>query len=154
MNTNMVKVAVVTIAVVGSVLATSAISLVISALQAQRTITSDGSVKTVGLSVYWDQACTNPVPSISWVGLEPGSNANKTVYLRNEGTTAATLAMTTSSWNPSTASSYITLSWDYTQGQVISVNEVIRVKLRLSVSSSITGITSFTFDITITATGQ
>jgi len=60
--------------------------------------------------------------------------------------------MTTSNWNPSSASSYMTLSWNY-GGQTLAVNEVKQVKFTLAVSSSITGITSFSFDITIAANG-
>jgi hypothetical protein len=96
---------------------------------------------------------TTKVSSISWGALDPGSNVNKTVYIRNEGNSAVTLALSTSNWNPSTASNYLTLTWNY-GGQTINVNSVVQVKFTLSASSSTTGITSFTFDIVITATGQ
>ena len=117
-----------------------------------QTITNAGSVRAIGVGVYWDQACANTVASIDWGIIEPGLNVNKTVYIRNEGNAAATLNMTTSNWNPSSASSYMTLSWDY-GGQTLTVNEVRQVKLRLAVSPSITGITNFSFDITIAANG-
>jgi hypothetical protein len=117
-----------------------------------RTITNAGSVKTIGVGVYWDQAMTNPVSSISWGSIEPGSNVNKTVYIRNEGNAPATLSMTTSNWNPSSASSYMTLGWNY-GGQTLAVNEVRQVIFTLAVSSSVTGVTSFSFDITIAANG-
>ena len=124
---------------------------VLAALRNQ-TISNVGSVQTIGVGVYSDPACANPVTSINWGTLEPGTNVNKTVYIRNEGNTAATLSMTTSNWNPSSASSYMTLSWNY-GGQTLAVNEVKQVKFTLAVSSSITGITSFSFDITIAANG-
>lgn len=117
-----------------------------------RTITNAGSVKTIGVGVYWDQALTNPVSSINWGNIEPGSNVNKTVYIRNEGNAPATLSMTTSNWVPASASSYMTLSWNY-GGQTLAVNEVRQVILTLAVSSSVTGVTSFSFDITIAADG-
>jgi len=109
-------------------------------------------VKGIGVGVYWDQACTNAVSSISWGLIDPGSNVNKTIYVRNEGNTVATLSLTTSNWNPTTASSYMTLSWNY-DGQTLSVNQVVQVKLTLAVSLGVTGITNFSFDITITAVG-
>ena len=140
------------VALVLYTLALSAIGPVASAALRNRTISNAGSVKTIGVGVYWDQALTNPVASINWGTLEPGLNVNRTVYIRNEGNTAATLNMTTSNWNPSNASSYMTLSWDYA-GQTLSVNEVRQVKLTLFVSASITGITDFSFDITIAANG-
>ena len=126
--------------------------LVSSAIMSNKTVSSNGSVKGIGVGVYWNQACTNATSSITWGILDPGSNVNKTIYIRNEGNTAATLSMTTSNWNPTTASSYMTLSWNY-GGQTLSVNQVVQVKLTLSVSSSVTGITNFSFDITITAVG-
>jgi hypothetical protein len=124
---------------------------VLAALRNQ-TISNTGSVMTIGVGVYLDQGCANPVTSINWGNLEPGSNVNRTVFIRNEGNTAATLSMTTSNWSPPSASDYMTLSWDY-KGQTIAVNEVKQVKFTLAVSSSITGITSFSFDITIAASG-
>jgi hypothetical protein len=126
--------------------------LVSSAITSNKTVSNSGSVKGVGVGVYLDQACTNAVSSITWGTLDPGSNVNRTVYIRNEGNTAATLSIATSNWNPTSASSYMTLSWNY-GGQTLSVNQVVQVRLTLSVSSSVTGITNFSFDITITASG-
>jgi len=133
-------------------LALSAIGPMASAILGNRTISNTGSVKTIGVGVYWDQTITNPVASINWGTLEPGLNVDRTIYIRNEGNTAATLSMSTSNWSPPNAPSYMTLTWDYA-GQTLSVNEVRQVKLTLSVSSSITGITDFSFDITIAADG-
>jgi len=115
-------------------------------------ISNTGSVKTIGVGVYWDAVCTNKVSSISWGAIEPGSTKNFTVYIRNEGTSSVTLSMSTSNWSPSSASNYISLSWNYV-GQVLSPNQVVQVKLILSISASITGITNFSFDITISAIG-
>jgi hypothetical protein len=126
--------------------------LVSSAKMNNKTVSSNGSVQGVGVGVYWNQACTNATSSISWGIVDPGSNVNKTIYVRNEGNSAATLSMITSNWNPTNASSYMTLSWNY-GGQTLSVNQVVQVKLTLSVLSSVTGITNFSFDITITASG-
>jgi len=140
------------VALVLYTLALSMLSPVMSAIQASKAVSNSGSVKGIGVGIYSDQSCTSPVSSINWGILDPGSNANKTIYIRNEGNTAATLSMTTSNWNPTTASSYMTLSWNY-GGQTLSVNQVVQVKLTLSVSSSVTGITNFSFDITITAAG-
>ena len=140
------------VALVLYTLALSAIGPAASAIMRNRTISNAGSVKTIGVGVYWDQALNNPVASVNWGTLEPGSNVNRTVFIRNEGNTAATLSMTTSNWNPSNASSYMTLSWDYA-GQTLAVDEVRQVRFTLAVSSSISGITSFSFDITIAANG-
>lgn len=120
---------------------------------ANRTISNDGSVKAVGVGVYWDQAATNSVSSINWGFVDPGSNKSSTVYIKNEGNTPASLVLTTSNWNPTNASTYMTLNWDY-GGQTLSLNQVIQVKLTLIISGNISGVTNFSFDITIAATGQ
>jgi hypothetical protein len=75
-----------------------------------------------------------------------------TIYVRNEGNVAATLSKTAQNWNPSSASTYITLNWNYA-GQTLAVYQVLQVNLSLTVSPTISGITNFTFDITVTATG-
>ena len=145
--------------VVGAALAVVIYALTLSMLgpalslsQANRKVSNAGSIKGIGVGIYQDQNCTTSVSSIDWGILDPGANATKTVYIRNEGNSAATLSMTTSNWSPSNASSYISLNWNY-NNQTLTVNQVIPVVFTLSVSSSISGITNFSFDITVTAVG-
>jgi len=138
------------LALVLYILILSILGPIVSAAVRNRTVSSYGSVKAIGVCVYWDQACTSTVSSIDWGIVEPGSNVNRTVYIRNEGSAIVNLAIATSNWNPSNASSYMTLSWNY-GGQILNVGEVVKVELTLSVSPDVTGITSFSFDITITA---
>lgn len=123
-----------------------------SLIQTSRTVPSGGSVKGVGVGIYWDNTCTNTASSINWGVLDPGSNKTVTVYIRNEGNAVATLSETTQNWNPSSASNYLTLKWNYA-GQTMSVNQVLQVKLTLTVSPTISQITGFSFDITIIAAG-
>lgn len=130
----------------------SMLSPVMSAIQASKSLSNSGSVKGIGVGIYQYQNCTSPVSSFNWGTLDPGASVSKTVYIRNEGNSPATLSMAVSNWNPAGASSYMTLTWDY-GGQTLSVSQVIQVKFTLSVSSSISGITNFSFDITITASG-
>lgn len=130
----------------------TAIGPLVSAALTNRTISNSGSVKAIGVGIYWDQACTNPVASISWGVLDPGQSVNRTVYVRNEGNAVASLSLATSDWSPSNASNYMTLTWDY-GGQILDINASMQVKLTLSVSSNISGITNFSFVITITANG-
>lgn len=123
-----------------------------SLLQAGRSISNVGTVKTVGVGVYWDPDCVNTVTSINWGTLEPGSNKTVTVWIRNEGNSASTLSMNTSNWVPSNASDYISFGWDY-DGQPVNPSDVVEVTFTLAVSSSIEGITSFSFDIEIVGSG-
>ena len=140
------------LAVVIYALALSMLGPVMSLSQANRTVSNAGSIKGIGVGIYQNQNCTTAVSSIDWGILDPGANATKTVYIRNEGNSAATLSMATSNWSPSNASSHISLNWNYA-GQNLTVSQVIPVVFTLSVSSSISGITNFSFDITVTAVG-
>jgi len=141
--------AALTLAVYTSVLSILVIQALSSA-QANRTFSNTGTVRTIGVGVYRDNECTDPVPSIGWGTLEPGSSRDVTVYIRNEGSSVSTISMNTSNWNPLNAWEYIALSWDYA-GQQINPDEVIQVTLTLSIHPHIEGITNFSFDITITA---
>jgi hypothetical protein len=115
-------------------------------------LSSVGTVKALGVGVYWDNGCSQAVSSIDWGLAEPGAVKNVTVYIRNEGNAPITLLLQTSNWNPTNAADYISLSWNYS-GQTIGANQVLAVTLSLSVSPNIQGITSFSFDIIISAVG-
>ena len=132
--------------------ATIIFATALSMLQASKTVPNAGSVRGVGVGIYWDSACTNQTSSINWGVLDPSSNKTVNVYVRNEGNVAATLSKTTQTWNPSNASSYMSLTWNYAN-QTLSVNQALQLSLTLVVSSSVTGIDNFSFDITIIATG-
>src|SRR3989337_2969109 len=140
------------IALVIYTLSLSMLSPAMSARTTSRTFSNSGSVKGIGVGIYQYSNCTSPVTSFNWGTLDPGASINKTVYIRNEGNAPATLSKTQSNWSPSSASSYITLNWNYA-GQTLSVNQVLQVRFTLVVSSSVSGITNFSFDITITASG-
>jgi hypothetical protein len=133
-------------------LATGIFGTVLSVRTNSRIISNAGSVKGIGVGIYWDSACTNRTSSINWASLDPGSNKTVTLYIRNEGNAVATLSKAAQNWNPSNVSGYMTLNWNYA-GQTLSVNQVLQVKLTLTVSSTVSGITNFTFEITVTATG-
>ena len=60
--------------------------------------------------------------------------------------------MTTENWSSASASSYITLSWNLEEGYVLSHGQSVETVLTLLVSSSVSGVKSFTFDIIITGT--
>jgi hypothetical protein len=110
------------------------------------------SVRGVGVGIYWDQDCTNRTLSLGWGVIEPGSNSTLMVYVRNEGDSAVSLWLRTFNWTPSVASDYMTLNWTYS-GRILSANEVIPIELILNVSPTISGITDFSIDLVITATG-
>lgn len=127
-------------------------SLVASgALVAYQKIPNTGTVTAVGVGVYWNSACTSNVTSIDWGTLTPSSTVSKMIYIKNEGNKRISLSMTMANWNPTSASKYITLTWNR-QGTVLEAGQVVQATLVLSVSPSITGVTNFSFEITITGT--
>jgi hypothetical protein len=118
----------------------------------QRNIPGAGSIKGVGLGVYWDPQCNNETSSIEFGLLEAGSQKDFTLYLENEGNTDLTLSMTTKNWNPTEASDYIGLTWNR-EGQEIGAGQVISLVISLSVSPNIQDVSSFNLDITLFGTG-
>lgn len=143
------------IALVGLLLYTLTLTLlgpVMSALTTSKTVSNTGTVKAIGVGVYWDQSCTQPVSTFDWGFLEPDSTKNISCYIKNGGNSPLTLSMSTSHWNPSSAPQYITLTWDR-DGYSLAAGEVVKATFTLRVAANIQGITTFSFDITIVGTG-
>jgi len=129
-----------------------AVSVVIGLLTTQRTVPSTGSIKSVGVGVYWNQQCTNVTSSLNFGQLEPESSKNFTLYLKNEGNAILTLSMAAKNWNPTSASTYMTLTWNR-EGQKINPGQVMAFVITLTVSVNVQGISSFSLDIVISGTG-
>lgn len=132
-------------------LTTIIMTAVVSGLLTSQKIQNAGSVRaTVGLGVYSDQACTTPLSSINWGEVTPGQSYSRTIYLKNLGNIKVKLSMTTGNWTPSSAISYLTLTWNR-ENYVLNVSASIEATLILVVSSTAQG-GSFSFDISIIAT--
>jgi hypothetical protein len=124
----------------------------LAAINVSQNMSSSGAILTSpNIGVYSDSACTTPVTTLSWGSVAAGSNATQTVYVKNTGTGSITLSMTVSNWSPAAASTYITITWDQ-QGTQLSAGQSVAATLTLTVSSSITGVTSFSNTITISGT--
>jgi len=115
-------------------------------------VMSSGLVKSIGVGVYKDSNCSEVMSSIGWGIVEPGSQYNASVYIRNEGNTEVTLFLNATDWNPPEAETYMVLSWNY-MGQPVMPNQVILVILTLSVGNNATSGSSFVFNVVITAEG-
>ena len=107
------------------------------------------------IGVYSDSACTNSLTSINWGSIEVGGSASQTIYIEDTGGTAMTPSISVSNWSPSTACTYITLTWSTLPSSIgTGVSNAAAVTLTLTVSSSTpTSITSFSNSITISGTG-
>lgn len=122
-------------------------------LGSSKTAAHASDVKGFGAGIYWDQACTNRTLAFEWGSIGAGSNSNFTVYIKNEGTSAASLCLETMSWSPSVSSEYIFLAWNYS-GQVLKVGEELPIELTLTVAPTISGITTFGFNSLVTAESE
>ena len=113
------------------------------------TIANVSGVVTESVGVYWDSEFASKTTLIDWGTLTPGSVKSNTVYIRNDEVEEPIyLSMSTTKWDPSETSRYITLRWDYTR-QRIDPTEVVQITLTLLVSRDIEGISNFSFDILI-----
>jgi len=110
---------------------------------------SGGTVNLpIGVGFYWDNNCTDPVSSIDWGTIWPGSTVNVTVFVKNEGSQAISLNITAENWTPIETMSYMTFSSNY-MGQTIDLRENLQITLSLTTSPNIEEITSFSFDISV-----
>ena len=141
-------------ATIGAIVIIALMAVVLStlgALTVSQTFSNSGSISAIGVGVYSDSGCTTVLSSINWGTVNPGASATYTMYVKNNGTLPVTLTMTTGTWNPTNASSYINLTWNQ-QNYSLPAGSSVPAVLTLNVSSSISGITSFTFNVTITGT--
>lgn len=125
---------------------------VVSSLLTTKTLGNTGSVKAVGVGVYWNSNGTNPVTSFNWGMLNPNSTESITCYIENSGNAVLTLSMSTANWNPSNATLYMTFGWNL-GGQTLNPGQIKQAVFTLQVSASVTGITNFSFDVIIVGTG-
>ena len=121
-------------------------------LTTRKILSSTGSVKTINVEVYWDLDCTQVASSLDWGSPKPGDVIYRTIYIKNTGSVPMTLHLNCSGWNPSGVEKYLMVSWDR-QGAILNIDEVVQAILKLSVSSTVSGITDFSFNIVIEGTG-
>jgi hypothetical protein len=145
------------IVVVGLTVVAVAVMLLVTllasgALISSKTVASTGIITITNIGVYSDSACTQSLNSINWGTISPGNSATRTIYVKNLGTTEVTLSMSRENWTPANADGPITLTWNQ-QDVTIASNEVATATLTLRVSSSVSGISSFSVDIVISGTG-
>lgn len=137
----------IAVAVAGIMMLTSVLAL----LQSNRSFSNNGTITTVNVGAYQDSGCTQVLSTIDWGNVVPGSSTSRTVYVKNTGNAMISLNMTLNTWNPSNAASYMNLTWNQ-ENTVLNVGNNVAALLVLSVSASVTGITTFSFNATITGT--
>jgi hypothetical protein len=119
---------------------------------------------TLQLGIYRSfptQVSQQVLDNIDWSTIVPGQARNSsTIYFRNEGTVPLTMTFSPSNWVfhdaagnalPQSYSQYFTLTWDYDNSSV-KVNEVRPLVFTLAVSSNLTDVASFSFNLVVTMT--
>ncbi|MGA2387227.1 MAG: hypothetical protein ABSG33_11940 [Candidatus Bathyarchaeia archaeon] len=123
------------------------------AINVNQNVSSSGTITTSpNVGVFSDSACTVNMTSLNWGTIAAGSSKNLTAYIKNTGTGTMTLNLAASNWSPSSAGTYLTVSWNQ-QGTQLTAGQSVAATITLTVASTITGFTTFSNTITITGTG-
>jgi len=114
------------------------------ALIRSTTVTNAGNLHAVGVST--------DVTNIDWGIITPNETKTQAVTVTNTGNQPVMLSMITHNWNPSLASTYLILTWDYNAEMILPQQSQV-IQFSLTASSDVDpSITAFSFDITITGT--
>jgi hypothetical protein len=105
-------------------------------MQYSMQISNTATLKLVDIGVFTNANLTTPVTSINWGMLQPGQVENYSAYLLSESNVPITLSMCTANWNPSNASNYLTLTWNY-KAQTIQPHASLPITFTLAVNVSI-----------------
>ncbi len=144
-------------AIITTVLVLLALSLAFTtyaAITVNKSVATTGTiVASPGLSLFSDSGCTTPLTTLDWGSISPGGTATKTVYIKNTGGTPLSLSLATSNWNPSSANGPLSISWNK-NGAVLASGQSTAATISLAVSSTASGISTFSVQINISGTGQ
>ena len=124
-----------------------------AAVTTSQNVQSSGAItSSANLGVYSNSACTTLLSNINWGTLIPGGATTQTIYLKNTGSDLSlALSMATNEWTPAGANGPITLTWNK-EGAILQPGQSVAATFTLSASSSITNVTSFSVQITLTGT--
>ena len=120
-------------------------------LSANQTVPLNGTINAVNLGIYSDSACTQTVTALNVGVLNPGGTATQTVYIKNTGNVPETLTMTVNNWDPTSASSSLTLTWNR-ESTVLTAGQIIQATLTLTAAANTGSLTTFSCDVTLTGT--
>ena len=111
----------------------------------------NGTITAVNVDLYSDSGCTQPVTTLNVGTLNPGATATQTIYVKNSGTVSETLTMAANNWNPTNATSSLTLTWNR-QNTILSAGQSTPAVLTLTAASNCGTMTTFSCNVTITGT--
>jgi hypothetical protein len=141
------KGAIIALAIVGVLLTVTTAAL----LSSNQTLPMSGTITAVNLGVYSDSGCTQPATALNVGTLNPGSNATQTIYIKNTGNVPETLTMTANNWNPTNATSSLTLTWNQ-QNTILTAGQTTQATLTLTAAANTGSLTTFSCNVTLTGT--
>ena len=107
----------------------------LAVLTASQTIPLNGTLTTVNVEAYSDSACTQPIVTLNYGPVDPGSIVTQMLYIKNSGSVPVTLSIVNSSWIPVEAGYYLDLSWNR-QDYVLDAGLSIQAIQTLTVASN------------------
>ncbi|MCW3997514.1 MAG: hypothetical protein NWF10_02975 [Candidatus Bathyarchaeota archaeon] len=129
-------------------------STIISAsVLSTRSISSGGAITSLNVEIYANIECTQTCSNINWGTVSPGESITQTIYIKNSSNKPITLYMNTENWIPTSANTYMDLTWDK-EGAILDTDQVTPASLTLITSSDTGSLTDFNFDIIITGVEQ
>ena len=144
-KTKRASVILVTVIAVG-LIAGLASAVIYAALSASQTIPLQGTVSAVNLAISQNGA---PITSMTWAPMDPGASATQNVTVQNTGNVPETLSLQINSLIPSGCG--ITLTWNQ-QGTVLNAGSSVVATLTLTVPSTVSGGTNYSFNAVFTGT--
>lgn len=131
--------------------ALTAACLAYATLREDKIISTTGEISAIGVSMWTNQSCIKPLETLDWGTVDPDvGSISKLGIIRNDGNVDVWMAMNTINWNPSDASIFLSLTWNYND-EPLHPNFIVPVTFTLHIDETISGITDFSFDICITA---
>jgi len=119
-------------------------------LTTNQQVPATGTVTAINLGVYSDSGCAIPLTVISFGNIAPGTQVEQTVYLKNTGNVAeSTLTMSTNTWSPPNAGTYLTLTWTPTSSS-LAVGASTSATLTLTATSNAGALSTFSFNVVFT----
>jgi hypothetical protein len=131
---------------------TGSAGFVVAALQFQTSVNTSGNIKAVGISVYSDPLGTVVATKVDWGMVAPGQTVNANLYMKSTSNVAGSVSFAVGNFVPASGSTYLACTWNYSGG-VLNPGVIVPVTFTLTVASTITGITSFSFDIGVVGSG-
>lgn len=118
-------------------------------LTANQNVPAGGTISAVNLGVYSDSACTQPLTTITFGMVTPGTQVTQTLYIKNTGNVAENLTMAVNTWSPANAGTYLTITWTPTSS-TLAAGASTSATLTLTASASAGALSTFSVNIVFT----